>query len=226
MDQISSPKLAGSAIWKGYMHELPISDILGQFLGYFYYCSSVSNSIGEKMAPKLAQKVTWKLDPKLAESIELPSWISSLLSIRSATFVKRSSNAAGGNSGEDEEVEQSPYGDYTPYGGLDMRQRRAFQRSKLARSPESRKDKQSVRVAAYSFSNNFHKNLTWGYWHFLKKQPFRPLSAFQSTALFELMEIDEGVARAGMHTYVIVCWSVSSVWCYVITSGDLSKIVK
>jgi len=49
-------------------------------------------------------------------------------SYRSATFVKRSSNAAGGNSGEDEEVEQSPYGDYTPYGGLDMRQRRAFQR--------------------------------------------------------------------------------------------------
>ena len=43
-----------SAIRKDYTHNLPILDVLGHFSGLFYYCSSVSNSIGPEIARKAA----------------------------------------------------------------------------------------------------------------------------------------------------------------------------
>merc|ERR1719367_1448625 len=73
------------------------------------------------LAHPLAMSFVQQPDSRLPS----PSYrTSAFLSGRSATSAKR-------NGGEDEEVEQSPYGgegDYTPYGRLDMRQRRAFQR--------------------------------------------------------------------------------------------------
>ena len=53
---ILAQKPARSGIWKGYMHKLPILDILGCFPGHFYCCSSVPNSIGQKRPEKKPQK--------------------------------------------------------------------------------------------------------------------------------------------------------------------------
>ena len=50
------------------MRKLPILDASGTFLGRFYYCCSIPNSIGQKLASKAALKVA----RNATESIELP----------------------------------------------------------------------------------------------------------------------------------------------------------
>ena len=68
MAPILTQKPAQSAIWKGYIvvhdYELPIFDILGRFLGHFYYCSSVPYSIGQKWPKNWLQ--SW---PKIGPSL-------------------------------------------------------------------------------------------------------------------------------------------------------------
>ena len=61
----SAQKMALLALWKGYLHKLSILDASDCFLGHFYYCSSVPNSMGQKMAWKTAPKVARKAARKM-----------------------------------------------------------------------------------------------------------------------------------------------------------------
>ena len=76
------------------MPKLPILCISGCLLGHLYYCSSVSNSIGQKTALKVTGKAAQKVTRKAAEFIEFPSnqvaKASSSMVVRGSSFTSTS----------------------------------------------------------------------------------------------------------------------------------------